>query len=241
MKRITLGELDAVVTGGPDREGGGDGPMVVLLHGFGAPGDDLVPLWRVLDVPAETRFVFPAAPISFSMGMGESRAWWMIDPSYFADLAEGPSSRPDRSDEIPEGLVEARAKLSAFLDALERAFAPPRLVLGGFSQGAMLSLDVALHRARPLSGLVLMSGTLLSKSEWTPRMKERRGLPVLQSHGKEDPLLAFSQAEALRDLMSREGLSVEWVPFRGGHQIPDVVLDRLGAFIARVAFSAAGG
>src|SRR5580704_2280770 len=51
MKLVKLGDLDARVTGGSDREGGGDGPVVVLLHGFGAPGDDLVPLGRVLAAP----------------------------------------------------------------------------------------------------------------------------------------------------------------------------------------------
>ena len=57
MRTLELGGLECRVVGGSDREGGGDGPVVVLLHGFGAPGDDLVPLWRVMDVPRGTRFV----------------------------------------------------------------------------------------------------------------------------------------------------------------------------------------
>ena len=48
MRTTTLGQLTVHLTGGTDREGGGDGPLVVLLHGFGAPGTDLVPLWREL-------------------------------------------------------------------------------------------------------------------------------------------------------------------------------------------------
>src|SRR5207253_1309247 len=87
-------------TGVSDRAERGEGPIVILLHGFGAPGDDLVPLWRVLDVPRATRFLFPEAPISFSMGFGESRAWWMIDPAYFDDL-QRPGPRPDRTGEVP--------------------------------------------------------------------------------------------------------------------------------------------
>jgi predicted esterase len=51
----------------------------VLLHGFGAPGDDLLPLAEALDLPV--RFVFPAAPLELGMGgfYGDSRAWWMLD------------------------------------------------------------------------------------------------------------------------------------------------------------------
>ena len=59
MRQLKLGTLTAHVTGGTDRDGGGAGPVVVLLHGYGAPGTDLVPLWRELAVPHEVRFVFP--------------------------------------------------------------------------------------------------------------------------------------------------------------------------------------
>ena len=81
MREAIFGGLRVRITGGSDREGGrkGEGPTVVLLHGFGAPGDDLVPLWRVLDVPREVRFVFPAAPLPLDMGYGDARAWWLID------------------------------------------------------------------------------------------------------------------------------------------------------------------
>ena len=56
MREETIAGLQVRFTGGTDRNGGGDGPLVVLMHGFGAPGTDLVPLARVLDVPREVRF-----------------------------------------------------------------------------------------------------------------------------------------------------------------------------------------
>src|SRR5208282_2123552 len=90
MRTLELGGLRVRVTGGTDREGGGDGPALVLLHGFGAPGDDLVSLWRVLAAPAGTRFVFPEAPVSLAaMGYGEGRAWWMIDMERMLELQRG--------------------------------------------------------------------------------------------------------------------------------------------------------
>ena len=235
MREELFGGLKVRIVGGTDRMGGGDGPIVVLLHGFGAPGDDLVPLWRALDVPPSVRFVFPEAPVALPWQFGGGRAWWMIDMDALQRLARRVSAG-GMADEIPEGMAEARQKLAAMLSALSRdkALGSGPLVLGGFSQGAMLSCDTALHSDLPLAGLVVLSGTLLAEREWVPRMATRKGLPVLQSHGVEDPLLPLAWAERLRDRMSEAGMPVEWIQFRGGHEIPQTVLDRLGRFVTRV-------
>ena len=233
MKVTKLAQLDARIAGGTDREGGGEGPVVVLLHGFGAPGDDLVPLWRVLAAPPGTRFVFPEAPLDLgdrSLG----RAWWWIDLEERMRRQEFGEKRD--TTEVPEGLDVARAHVEAFLDALEGALRPPRgkIVLGGFSQGAMLGLDVALRSARPLAGLALLSGTPVATEEWAKCFDGRRGLPIFMSHGQDDPILPFDLAGELRDTLASHGMSVEWVPFRGGHGIPSNVVDGLGAFLRRV-------
>jgi phospholipase/carboxylesterase len=236
MRKRTLGGLDVCITGGTDREGGGDGPVVVLLHGFGAPSDDLVSLWRVIDVPRETRFVFPAAPIALGGPYGEGRAWWEIDVGRFQQaLAAGDGhALRELTREVPEGLDAARTAAVRMLDALDAELRPSRVVLGGFSQGAMLSLDIALRTPRPLAGLVLMSATLIAADEWASLFATRRGLRVLQSHGREDPLLPFPVAELLRDLLRDAGFDVTWIPFRGGHAIPDSVLDGLSTFVRAV-------
>jgi phospholipase/carboxylesterase len=107
-------------------------------------------------------------------------------------------------------------------------------VLGGFSQGAMLSLDVALHSSHALAGLLLMSGTHIAAQEWASRYERRRGLPIFMSHGRNDDLLPFFVAERLHDELVSEGLPVEWHSFSGGHGIPREVLERAGAFLRRV-------
>jgi len=220
-----LGDLTCRITGD------GDGPVVVLLHGFGAPGDDLVSLGEVLPAPPGTRFVFPEAPLELNGLYGDARAWWMID---FDSLERG----DDRAAELPEGLPAARAQVSRLLDELRTRLgvADDRVVLGGFSQGAMLSLDVVLHSERAFAAAVLLSGTLIADVEWAPRMPARRGLPVFQSHGDRDPLLRFAAAERLRDKLGGAGMIVDWHRFRGGHEIPTEVLRALGAFlVARLA------
>jgi phospholipase/carboxylesterase len=209
--------------------------VVVLMHGFGAPGDDLAQLWRVLDVPHEVRFVFPEAPLSpeeFAPFAG--RAWWRIDTAALEEAMAG-GERPDRSHDEPDGMAEAHAAVLSLLDAVQQELDVPgeRIVLGGFSQGAMLACDVALGEARPLAGLVLLSGTLLAQPRWQAAMPARASLPVFQSHGRRDPLLPFAAAERLRDLFTGAGCNVDWVEFGGAHEIPMDVLQRLGAFLRR--------
>jgi phospholipase/carboxylesterase len=234
MKLTKFGDLSVRVTGGTDGDGAGSGPAVVLLHGFGAPGDDLVPLWRALAAPRGTRFVFPAAPLDLGPQYVGGRAWWPID----MDERMRRQALGEARDlaEVPVGLADARAKVEAVLDEVVRTLQPPpgKVALGGFSQGAMLALDVALHSAQPLAGLVLLSGTHIAADEWAKRFDARTGLPVFMSHGQADELLPFATSEALRDTLKARGLAVEWLAFRGGHGIPPTVVDKAGAFLGRV-------
>ena len=235
MRGDRFGGLDVRIVGGTDGKGGGDGPIVILLHGFGAPGDDLVPLADVLDVPGGTRWVFPEGPLSLNMGFGDSRAWWIIDMSRIqADRAAGRVR--DMSMEIPKGLTLARERLLEFLKELPRHLPIDyqKTVLGGFSQGAMLTCDVTLHTDYPFAGLIQLSGNLVAKPVWGPLMPKRKGLLVFQSHGTQDDILPHVGGERLRDALDRSGLTVEWHSFRGGHEIPESGLRALSIFLRRV-------
>jgi phospholipase/carboxylesterase len=236
MRTLQVAGLNVRVVGGTDREGGGEGPLVVLLHGYGAPGDDLVPLQRVLAVPRDVRFAFPEASLAPpEMAMYGGRAWWNIDVMALQRAAAQGRAR-ERMNETPAGLSEARALVTAMLDALVRELKVPenKLVLGGFSQGAMLALDVALHTTRPLAGLILLSATLLNREVWQPLMAARKALPVLQTHGTLDPLLPFDVAVELRDMLKAAGLTVDWVEFTGGHELPQPVVDAMTKLVSRV-------
>jgi phospholipase/carboxylesterase len=225
IERLEIAGLTTRIVGRDDAK-----LTVILLHGFGAPGDDLVSLAQYLDIPA--RFVFPEAPLELGGMYGDARAWWMLDLSHLE--AQLRSDNPhDRSAEIPEGLSAARDQVSRLVDQVAARFATTddRIVLGGFSQGAMVSLDVALHRDARLAGVVMLSGTLIAESEWTPRMPKLAGVPVFQSHGRGDALLPFVVAETLRDKLKTAGALVEWHQFVGGHEIPAGVLAELGQFL----------
>ncbi|MFO0775207.1 MAG: hypothetical protein U0172_11150 [Nitrospiraceae bacterium] len=234
IRTVPIGGLTVRATGGHDGDGSGNGPLVILLHGFGAPGDDLVPLAEVLEVPPGTRFLFPEGPLSLNAGYGDARAWWMVDMNRIAqDRAAG--RMRDMSADVPRGLPAAREAIESFLAELPKAMPvdPTRTVLGGFSQGAMLSCDHIMRTTYPCAALVQLSGSLLARMDWQPSAR-RRGLPVFHSHGTHDEVLPFQMAERLRDELTGAGLTVDWHAFRGGHELPHTVLARLGQFLTRV-------
>jgi phospholipase/carboxylesterase len=235
MREITLAGLTTRLTGGRDGHGSGDGPVVILLHGYGAPGDDLVGLANFLIGPVGTRWIFPEAPLPLNMGYGNARAWWLIDMARLeADRAAGRVR--DLSSEVPRGLPQAREALEKWLSVLPSALSVDyrRTLIGGFSQGAMLTCDLVMRTAFPFAGLIQLSGSLLARQDWRPSVGKRAGLPVFQSHGTQDPILPYVMAERLRDELMAEGLTVNWNKFQGGHEIPEPILARLNGFVTKV-------
>lgn len=207
---------------------------VVLLHGYGAPGTDLCPLASVLQPLAGVRFVFLQGPLSLDQPGVQpgARAWWPIDMVRL-QVARLTGQSEALSQETPQGLEATRVSLEAALVELMHRyqFGPEQLVVGGFSQGAMLACDWALRCQRPLLGLLQLSGTIICAQEWKDLLPRRASLPTFQSHSPDDEILPLSTAEQLRDLMQSAGLANEFILFRGGHGIPQLVLDKLRAFL----------
>jgi phospholipase/carboxylesterase len=205
--------------------------VIVLLHGWGASGDDLVPLGAALAAPARL-FVFPAAPLPAPFGGG--RAWWPLDLAAL-EAARAAGRERDLREVTPEGLLDVEVRLLALLDELERDLHVPRsaIVLGGFSQGAMLATDVTLMAERRPRALVVLSGTVVAERRWRAAMAAGKpAVPVFLSHGRQDPVLPFRLATELERLLTEAGHPVTWLPFEGGHGIPPVVLKGVDAFLA---------
>ncbi len=212
---------------------------VILCHGFGAPGDDLVGLAPELvkAVPAlrDVRFYFPAAPLTLEMGFGDSRAWWLIDMGAIQKLAHDPAAQREFRRIEPEGMPAARKAMLALVQDVAKHTGLPmkKIILGGFSQGAMIATDVALRLEEAPGGLAVLSGTLLIEDTWKVKAKARAGLPVFQSHGRQDPVLPYVAAEWLKEVFVEAGMEHEFVPFDGGHTIGPQAFAKLGAFLSQ--------
>jgi phospholipase/carboxylesterase len=224
-----------VVRLGPLGEEEKGGLLVVLLHGWRAHGDDLVSLASELAQP-RLRFLVPAAPLPEPNG---GRAWWRIDGGV----------RPAHAyrDEVPQGyrpneqLLAARRAVQALLRDAQQRYAPDAIALAGFSQGAMLALDVALAADPPVARVAVLSGTLLVDS--LPALHAQKPpLPaVFVSHGRSDPMLPFAAATAISTVLSPHGYGVKFFPFDGGHQIPPAVVSELRTFLTTEPSLGAGG
>lgn len=222
-------ELRVRVVGGRDAPSAD--PVVVLIHGYGATGEDLVPLAESIGAKDGTRFVLPEAPWPHPE-LPDGRAWWPLDLMALRErLARGEAAALRR--EVPVGLDAARGKVVELLGELQRRLGATgsRIVLGGYSQGAMLSCDVALESDRPLGGVVLLSGSIVAEEAWERGLARRRGVRFFVSHGRQDPLLPFSLADALRARLGAAGARVTWMPFDGGHEIPPEVVAGIGRFL----------
>jgi phospholipase/carboxylesterase len=193
--------------------------LVVLLHGYGANGDDLIALgegWR-RQLP-QAAFVAPNAPQDIP-GMPGALQWFELT---FRDPGER-----------WRGVVAARPGLDRFLDEeLARyGLADGRLVLVGFSQGTMLALHAGLRRKAAPAAIVGYSG-LLAGPEHLGEITVRP--PILLIHGAEDELIPVDALHAAREQLAQAGVAVEWHVREGlGHGIDPVGQHLAGHFMAQ--------
>ncbi len=210
-----VGRLD-----GPRIEPRGRAPsaLVVLLHGYGANGDDLIALahgWQPL--LRDVAFVAPNAPEMIPGGFGGLQ-WF---PLTLHDPAE-----------YWRGAVAAQPALDRFLDAelVRHRLPPERLVLVGFSQGTMMALHVGLRRAAAPAAIVGYSG-LLAGPEHLGAATARP--PIMLIHGEVDDLIPADLLHIAREQLAHAGLLVEWhIRARLGHGIDDAGQSMGAHFIA---------
>lgn len=204
--------------------------LVVLCHGFGASGTDLLGLFEEIlyHLPEDTpksAFLFPEAPIDLSdEGMLGARAWWRLNMAQLMQM-NATQSFDQMREAIPDGIDEAR---DALCECIQRCREEEKwsdllpLVLGGFSQGAMLTVDTALRGSvGPVVGMLVFSGALICESLWRASAQSRPlQIPIVQSHGRIDPILPISTGRWLHQLLLDVGCQGELIEFNGPHTIP---------------------
>lgn len=169
--------------------------LVVLLHGYGSNGDDLISLAPMLQsILPDAAFVAPDAPTPCP-GTAGGFQWWPIQSF----------SMQERT----TGAVAAAPTLDAFIsDELgKHGLSEDRLLLIGFSQGTMMTLHVGVRRPTPVAGIIGFSGMLVAPDRLQSEVRSHP--PILLIHVDADPVVPFrSLAEAKRAL-DAAGFSVE--------------------------------
>lgn len=182
---------------------------LVLLHGWGADADDLLDLGALLVGP-QVSLVSLRAPLAHPAGMG--RQWYDLQQPNWPQL---PAARTD---------------LRQRLLALGSSVGLEHTAVLGFSQGAAMALDVATgdDEALPLAGVIACSG--YPHPHWQPCSL---GLPVLLTHGEEDPVVPHGASVELERLLRQAGAPVELLSFSGGHSIDPDLFGPMRQFLGR--------
>ncbi|MFK8139477.1 MAG: alpha/beta hydrolase [Bdellovibrionales bacterium] len=202
---------------------------LVLFHGFGADSDDLLGLLNYMDLSKVRNAYFPNG-IMEANGVPSGRAWFPIDIEAL-ESAMMTGSHRDLTGDIPEPLFKLCEEMeNQLLEELN--LNPTETIIGGFSQGAMVSTHIALYSQHNWRALVLLSGTYLGKNQWSSQMEiQKNKFPIFQSHGVNDALLSPKDALSLGKAFKSSGFNVDFIEFGGGHEIPLNVLKELGSFI----------
>ena len=201
--------------------GGAPKQVVILAHGLGANGDDLIGLapYYAQALP-DALFISPNAPFACDMG-GFGYQWFS-----YQDRAPGP---------VLAGVRAAAPILDAFIDSVlsETGLPDDKLALVGFSQGTMMSLFVSLRRAKPIAGIVGYSGRLIAPETLAAEIKSRP--PVVLVHGDRDDVVPVSVLPEAVSTLKATGVPVESYVRPGLPHSIDAEGIEIGAeFLARV-------
>jgi phospholipase/carboxylesterase len=182
------------------------------LHGRGADEQDLFPLLDALDPDRRLHGYTPRAPLALPPG----GAHWYVVPRV---------GYPD-----PETFAEGYGALTQWFDALP--FAAGDIVLGGFSQGAVMSYALGLGEGRPRTrALIALSGFIPTVEGWEPALSPPFP-PIAIAHGTYDPVIPVEFGRQARDRLEAAGADVWYRESPIEHSIdPQVVLE-LRALVA---------
>lgn len=191
-------------------------PLVLVMHGRGADANDLADLAPMLDPPGGARFVFPNAPKPFEAYPGMTFGYTWFD------------GWPPRG----TSLQESRALILKLIDHLVEHFPTPpgKLIVSGFSQGGLMSIDTGYRTAQPLAGIVVMSGGIAEAD--MPDFAAKKDVPVLIVHGTEDDMIPVLTARRARRILEQHGIEPEYHEFPMGHHVTPESMEVVRNFMA---------
>jgi phospholipase/carboxylesterase len=202
----------------------GSSTAVIMLHGYGANMYDLFPLWELWDQKSFSWY-FPNGLFSLPMGAYEGRAWFSIDIEKLERAMRDGSDR-ELSTSIPPEFDLAINKLSDFIQVLKTKY--KKIILGGFSQGAMCASHLGLKDELGIDGLILLSANLIAEERCS---QSKREPPFYQAHGSRDPILSLKGAKELESKLLKLNFKGKLSIFDGVHEIPPSVINEVRVFL----------
>ncbi len=201
---------------------------VIWMHGLGADGHDFEPIVPELVRPGERalRFVFPHAPVRpITLNRGyPMRAWYDI-------ISIERNGTQDES-----GIRASAATVEKLIRREnERGIPSNRIVLAGFSQGGAMTLYSGTRYSQQLAGMLALSCYMLLETTFSAeRTAANHATPIFMGHGIQDPMVSLRLGEETRQMLEREGYSVEWHAYPMPHSVcPQEVAD-IAAWLRRV-------
>jgi phospholipase/carboxylesterase len=192
---------------------------LVLLHGRGTSEHDLLPLLDVLDPERRLVAVVPRAPLTLPPG---GHHW------YVSVGIPNPH---------PQTFHGAMTLVSGWLDALltEYELVYDHLVLGGFSQGAVMTYALGLGAGRPRPrGLICLSGFMPEAPDFELDLSGLDGYPVALGHGTYDPVIGVEWGRQARERLTDAGADVTWRESPMAHSVDPDYLHELAGWLTRV-------
>lgn len=199
--------------------------LVILLHGVGANGQDLIGLAGYFkDVLPDAVFVSPDAPFPCDMvpGMPNSYQWFSLQ-----------NRDPDR---IRKEVEIAHRLLSSYIDKTLKEYdlKDENLALIGFSQGTMMSLYTGPRRAKPMAGILGYSGALIGGEELA-ELDNIQKMPIHLFHGELDMVVPFEEYTRAWTLLGAAGFEVTGDSHRNlDHSINEAAIESGGKFLKRI-------
>ena len=191
---------------------------LVRLHGRGADEHDHFPLLDLLDPERRLVGVTPRGPLSLPPGGAH---WYAVRQVGYPD---------------PSTFLATYEPLAGWLDAWlgEQGIAHDRTVVGGFSQGTVMSYAVGLGAGRPQpAGILACSGFIPTVEGFELDLADRSGLPVAIGHGSRDAVIGSDFGRQARDRLERAGAEVTWRESQIDHQLDPRFVKELPAWVAR--------
>lgn len=200
---------------------------VIWLHGLGADGNDFVPIVQQLSLPSlGIRFVFPHAPmrpVTINGGF-VMRAWYDIVYDNLVMKEDEPGLR--QSQQMIEDLIAKE---------VTRGMPVGRIVLAGFSQGGVISLQTGLRQPGRLAGIMSLSAYLPLMSTIEKECNAASNdVPIFLGHGIADNIVPLPLGIASRDRLLKLGYSVDWHQYPMQHSVCPEELEDIGAWLTRV-------